>query len=406
MTQVEGSRRLCMVVHGPYPVGEPRVAREAAAAVEHGYSVDVVAMRRAHDPAREVIDGVQVTRLPVYHVRGAGIGRVLGEYLAFAAVATGVVGARALRQRYDIVHVHNPPDFLILAALLPRLRGSRVIFDIHDLSPEMFAMRFPRSARWGANLILRAMERFATVFADKVVTVHDPYMRQLVARGTPSDKVTIVMNTLDERLLPAPKSRRMGPLLVAYHGTVTPPYGVHLLVEAAAKSAQQGLDVHVMIVGEGDSVADITARVAALGLSDRVTIRGQYMAHRDVLELVNGASVGVIPNLPTPLSRFALSSKLFEYVALGVPVVSAALPTIQEYFSDDEVLFFEPGSADSLADALLAVARDPQGAEARAERARRRYGRYRWDVSARTYVAMLDRLTSGTESRPIGAPRA
>jgi glycosyltransferase involved in cell wall biosynthesis len=405
MTQVGGSKRLCMVVHGPYPVGEPRVAREAAAAVEHGYSVDVIAMRRADEPAREVVDGVAVTRLPVYHLRGGGIGRVFLEYLTFTVSATGVVGARALRQPYDIVHVHNPPDFLIVAALLPRLRGGRVIFDIHDPSPEMFAMRFPRSAGRGATFMLRTLERFATWFADRVVTVHDPYMRQLVARGTPFEKVTIVMNTLDERLLPSPKPRRTSPLLVAYHGTVTPPYGVHLVVEAAAKTAQQGLDVQVLIVGEGDSVGDLNARVATLGISDRVTIHGQFIAHREVLELVNGASVGVIPNLPTPLSRFALSSKLFEYVALGVPVVSAALPTIQEYFSHDEVLFFEPGSADSLADALLAVSHDPESADSRAERARRRYGSYRWDVSARKYVAILDRLTSRNESSPISPPR-
>jgi glycosyltransferase involved in cell wall biosynthesis len=165
-------------------------------------------------------------------------------------------------------------------------------------------------------------------------------------------------------------------------------------------------DLRVEIIGEGDGIPELRERVRRLRISDCVAIDGEYIPHREVLARVEGASVGVVPNLPTPLNRFALSSKLFEYVALGVPVVSAALPTIQEYFSDDEVLFFEPGSADSLADALLAVAHDPEGAQSRAERARRRYGSYRWDVSAQAYVAILHRLTSGSDSSPIGAPRA
>jgi glycosyltransferase involved in cell wall biosynthesis len=130
-------------------------------------------------------------------------------------------------------------------------------------------------------------------------------------------------------------------------------------VDAVAETVRRGLEVRVEIIGGGDSVPDLIHRVAALGLSDRIAIEGRFLPHKTVLERVNGASVGVIPNLPTPLNRFALSSKLFEYVVLGVPVISAALPTIiKEYFSNDEFLFFEPGSADSLAHALLAVASD------------------------------------------------
>ncbi len=393
-----------MVVHGPYP--EPRVAREAAAALGAGYAVEVVATRRAGETAQEVVDGVSVIRLPVHHVQGAGFGRVLVEYLVFTGLAAGVVGTRTISRRYDVVHVHNPPDFLIVSALIPRLLGSRVIFDIHDRSPDMFSMRFPGPAGARASGVLQRLERLATALADAVVTVHDPYLRELVALGTPSEKATVVMNSVDERLLPPPRPRAQGVFRVVYHGTVTPHYGVHVLVDALAETVRAGLDARVEIIGGGDSVPNLKRRVDELGLSQRVTIEGRFLPHKTVLERVNGASVGVIPNLPTPLNRFALSSKLFEYVVLGVPVIAAALPTIQEYFSDDEVQFFEPGSARSLAEALLAVAGDPEGAESRAERARGRYGSYRWELNARAYVAILDRLSSGSDISHISVPRA
>jgi glycosyltransferase involved in cell wall biosynthesis len=382
-----------MVVHGPFPVGEPRVAREAAAAVEHGYSIEVVAMRRAGEAARDVIDGVSITRLPLRHVRGGGIARVFVEYVSFALMATALVGARSIRRRYDVVQVHNPPDFLIVAAAVPRLLGSRIIFDVHDPSPEMFAMRFPGRVGTGAGFVLRRLERLATVLADAVVTVHEPYRRELIARGVPAAKVAVVMNSVDERLLPPPKRRPTTPLRVVYHGTVTPPYGVGLLVDAAARLVAELRDLQVEILGEGDSVPELRERVWRLGISDHVAIDGTLIAHRKALERVNGATVGVVPNLPTPLSQFALSSKLLEYVALGVPVICADLPTIREYFSSDEIQYFEPGNPDALADAVLRIAQNPKAAAARAERARRRYETYRWEVNARKYREILDGLT-------------
>lgn len=384
-----------MVVHGPYPIGEPRVAREAAAAVEAGYEVDIVAMRRRGEPRIDVVDRVRVVRLPVAHARGVGAVRLLAEYVGFAFLASVAVASRMPDRPFDVVHIHAPPDFLLIAAVVPRLFGSRVVLDIHDPSPEMVTMRFSGRAARATAGVLRRVERLGTSFADAVVTVHEPYRRELIARGTPAAKVAVVMNTLDERLLPGPKPRTRAPLRVVYHGTVTPSYGVLLLVEAAAMVVAQGIDVRLEIIGEGDAVPALRQRVDELHISERVAVEGDHLAHRTVLERVNGASVGVIPNLPTPLNRFALSSKLFEYIALGIPVVSAALTTIQEYFSDDEIRFFKPGSADSLAEALLAVARDPEDAEARAERARRRYDGYRWEISARRYVAILDRLLSG-----------
>jgi glycosyltransferase involved in cell wall biosynthesis len=395
-----------MVVHGPYPVGEPRVARQAAAAVETGYDVEVVAMRRPGEPRIEVVEGVRVLRLPVEHARGIGAVRLFAEYLAFAFLASVAVASRMPRHRFDVVHVHAPPDFLLIAAAVPRLFGSRVILDIHDPSPEMFTMRFSGLAARAAAAVLRRVERTGSSFAGAVVTVHEPYRRELIARGTPAGKIAVVMNSLDERLLPTAKPRTRAPLRVVYHGTVTPSYGVRLLVEAAARVVTQGIDARLEIIGEGDSVPELRQRINELKISDRVAVEGEHVPHRTVLERVNGASVGVIPNLPTPLNQFALSSKLFEYVALGIPVVSAELPTIREYFSDDEVAFFEPGSADSLTDALLAVARDPEGAEARAERARRRYAAYRWEDNARAYVTILDRLSSRSDSSPMSVPRA
>jgi glycosyltransferase involved in cell wall biosynthesis len=385
--------RLLMLLHGYYP-DEPRVHAEATAAAEAGFEVDILTLRRPGGQRTKILDGVRCIELPIQHRRGAGIAAVLGEYLGFTLLAT-VEAARLAPRRYDVVQVHNPPDFLVVAALAPRLFGARVVFDVHDLASDMFTMRFERLPGAGlADRMLRFVERSAAAASSAVLTVHEPYRRELASRGVPPEKVTVVMNSLDERLLPAsePRAESEG-FRVVYHGTVTPHYGVDLLVQAAGLLRGRVDDLRVEIYGEGDAVARLREQARALGMEDTVVISGTYLPQRDVLRAVQGAAVGVVPNTPNRLNRFALSTKLLEYVALGIPVVSADLPTIREHFSDDEVRYFRAGDAASLADALAATAADPARARARSEAARRRYEHYRWTRSKRAYLDVLRRLS-------------
>jgi glycosyltransferase involved in cell wall biosynthesis len=362
-------------------------------AVASGWDVEVVATRQPGQRPVEYVDGARVFRLPVAHRWGAGAFHAVREYVGFTTLAMMRVARLAARRKYDVVHVNNPPDFLVLAAVVPKLRGAKLIFDVHDLSPDMFAMRFGgRPGSGFADRVLRRMEHWAAKFADAVVTVHEPYRRELAARGVPPEKITVVMNSVDERLLPEPTAAPSGDQFrIVYQGTVTPPYGVHLLVEAVARIAQEVPELRLEIYGDGDSLPDVRLAAEGLGVGDRTHLSGRFLPHTEVLERIRSASVGVVPNLPTPLNRFALSTKLFEYVALGIPVVSADLPTIREHFGDSEVFFFRAGDVDALAAALLEIRRDPEASTTRAEAARRRYARYRWPANARRYSELLDR---------------
>jgi glycosyltransferase involved in cell wall biosynthesis len=89
----------------------------------------------------------------------------------------------------------------------------------------------------------------------------------------------------------------------------------------------------------------------------------------------------VIPNRDSRLNRFALSSKLLEYVALDIPVVVSRLETLAAHFDSDEVTFFEPGDPESLAEAIAWVAEHPAEAREKAGRARRRAEAYSWPAS-------------------------
>ena len=129
-----------MLLHSYYPE-DGRVAAETRAAIAAGFEVSVLALRRHDQQAEEWIDGTRVTRVPVGHQRGSGKLTLLREYLSFTARAIVRAAARSVRHRFDVVHVNNPPDFLVLASLVPRLLGAKVVLDVHDLSSDMFMMR-------------------------------------------------------------------------------------------------------------------------------------------------------------------------------------------------------------------------------------------------------------------------
>jgi glycosyltransferase involved in cell wall biosynthesis len=391
----ERSGRVLMIVHGAVP-DDPRVMAEAHAARDACFEVDIVALQEAGQPREEwLAERIRAVRLPVEHVRGTAFREVVREYLSFTGRATIRAARLARSRRYDVVQVHNPPDFLVIAALLPKLRGGRLLYDVHDLGPDMFHARYgSRRGSRVADRTLRLVERCAIALSDDVITVHEPYRRELVARGAKPSRVTVVMNSIaDDLLPPAVVPDRDEPFRVVYHGTITPHYGIELLVRAVARARDRVHDIELEVFGSGDARAGAIQLATELGIADRTRFR-DALSRRDVLAAVNGASAGVVPNLPTRINRFALSTKLFEYVALGIPAIVADLPTLQLYFNASEVLFFRAGDAASLSDALVSVAHDHQAAADRARAARRRAEAYGWKHSAERYVEVLRRGTN------------
>jgi glycosyltransferase involved in cell wall biosynthesis len=383
-----------MVVHAYYPLGEPRVEREARAARDAGYDVEVIALRHGDEPQDEVVDGIRVRRVNLRHVRGAGLGRIAVEYVAFLFLAARELLRRRVG-RGSIVQVHTPPDFLALAALPARLRGATVLVDIHDLSPHMFGARFGSgAAAWLVMKALSVVELAACALASRVITVHEPYRRELIAHGVPPEKVVVVMNAADEAVIERVRAGNGskpygGAFTLGYHGTITWWYGVDLVVEAVKELDADLPGVRAVVLGDGDALETARTRAGELGVSDRVEFSGAYLPLEQALARVASADCGVIPNRASTLNRFALSSKLFEYVALGIPVVVSRLETLASHFGPEEVTFFDPGDSGSLSEAVRWVATHPEEARAKAERARERAAEYAWARNRERYLDVL-----------------
>lgn len=386
--------RVAMLVHGMYPWDE-RVKREAQALVDAGHSVDVVCLKQhAEEPSKESVDGVRVYRLPLQRALQAGRWAYLLEYGGSFLGCMAYVTALHLRRRYDVVQVHTLPDVLVFSAALCKLGGARIVVDIHDLMPELYRSKYGLSEQSRAVRILRTAERGSTRFAHCVITASEAFADRLVAKGLAPDKVNVILNTADPQVFPTPMDVRHpdsdGGFTVFWHGSMVPRYGLDLAIRGVALARDSVPGLRFLVFGEGECAEEMHRLVGELELEGVVVFGGQ-ISHLDMASHLSAADVGVVPNIPDVHIEMAYPTKLFEFVQMGIPVVATRTRILQRRFDDEAIFFVEP-SAESIADGIVRVYRDPDGATAAARRARELVDPVSWERMGRRYVECIERV--------------
>jgi len=390
------------------------VRREAEALVHAGRPVEVFALRRDGDAPHGEVDGVRIHRLDVQRHQGAGLARYLAEYLSFFARASIAATAAHRRARFALVQVHTLPDFLVFAALHFRLAGIPVVLDLHEAMPEFFRMRFPRASSHLVQRALHAQERAAIMAADAAVTVNDALAARLRALGVPSSKVTVVLNSPDlGRFDTARFERRQfmadGTLRLAYAGALTPTYELDVAVDALAEIRRERPDLPLAldVYGRGDAAEAWRERAEEDGLGNVVRFHGRIPIE-DVPSALAGADIGLAPTRRTEFTDYSLSTKIFEYGAMGKPVVATRLPLVERTFPAGSIATYEAGDSRSMAAAILRLVDEPLEREARVAKTAARVRERSWETESRTYLALIEGLIRrrGTWERAASAAAA
>lgn len=387
----------CMVVHAYYPLGETRVEREALALIDHGYNVDVICLQDQGESRVDNADGVTIYRMPIGRSKRRGLLLQLMEYLAFFLMVSMSLIFLSWRRRYGVIQVHNPPDFLVFATLIPKLLGARVILDLHDLMPEFFAVRTNLAMDLAPIRLMIWQEQLSCRFADHVITVTEIWRQRLIDRGVPAHKLSVVMNIADPRIFHGDseaclKGKADERFELIYHGTLTYRYGVDIIIMALSKVRTQIPGIHLTLIGSGDAREELQQLTEALELRAHVEISKQLVHASQLPQIIMQADIGVVPNRNDIFTDTLLPTKLLEYVALNVPVVAARTRTIAAYFDDNMVKFFIPGNVDDLAACILDLYENRSQLKSLASNAATFSEKYNWKSIASEYVATVDRL--------------
>lgn len=391
---------VCMVLH-QYYYRDSRVRRYAEALVRRGVDVDVLCLDDPDHPMDGPLNGVRVITIPLS--RGY---RSLGNYLVEYSQAVVLFGLKLLglhrQNRYDIIHVHNMPDFIVFTTILPRLSGARVILDIHDPMPEFYMSKYQKPPESGVARLMRLQEKVSSWFADAIITANPNFRESLAERGIPWEKITVVNNVADPQIFDRERvaaegavagSRRNGHFRLLYPGTIAARYALDTPIRALPRLIPEIPGIQVRIVGTHTDYADELAALAAeLGVEDHVEILPTIPVDRVPVEMAQ-ADVGIYPALPDAHMSIATPSKVLEYALMGLPIVASRLPVLETFFDDASIAFYPPGDVDAFAERVLRLYRDPAAAQALVANADRIFVERRsWADEERAYLSVLRRL--------------
>ena len=351
-------RRAAVLLFSHYPA-DPRPRRATEALAAQGVNIDLICLRgNDSDPAHQTYGNINVTRVGLKRHRGGKVAYI-AQYAVFVLTCFFRLAWRSLTRRYDFVHVHNMPDVLVFSAMVPKLLGAKVILDLHDPMPELMRTIFKLPEESFSVAMLKRLEKWSIRFADLVLTVNLACKKIYSSRSCEPRKVKVVINSPDDdvfRLQRAGDHKGNGkngngsnPFVILYHGSLVHRNGFDLALESLEKVSQTIPSVRLKVCGERTAFFEEVMKSAQQrGLDKNIDYLGPCNVN-EIVEAIGDCDLGIIPNHRNIFTEINTPTRIFEYLALAKPVIAPKTQGIQDYFGDDDLIFFDLGDANDLA---------------------------------------------------------
>ncbi len=374
-----------------------RVRRYAETLLKRGDAVDVISLRQGNQADYDEINGVRVYRIQSREFNENGKLSYLWRVSKFLTKSGFFLSRQHLREPYDLIHVHSVPDYEVFSALIPKLKGAKVILDIHDLVPEFYCSKFGKEQGSLIYKTLILIEKCSAAFSDHVIASNHIWYQRLVDRSVSKKKCTVILNYPDSSLFRNRENQRNdGKLIILYPGTLNWHQGLDIAIRAFNIIKEKVPKAEFHIYGEGPSKQALTALVSRLGLERRVLLQGARPINR-IAEIMSCADIGIVPKTNDPFGGEAFSTKILEFMLLGIPLIVAKTKIDEYYFNSSVVQYFEPGDENDLAKNMLLMLTDKEKRASLSQKAREFVAQYTWERNKREYLDLVDSLAFSTK---------
>jgi glycosyltransferase involved in cell wall biosynthesis len=369
-----------------------RVRRYAETLAKQGFQVDAVALGKVGQPRYGSLGGVRICRIQERVRDETGKLSYLYKLVRFFVNSALFISKQHLQHRYDLIHVHSVPDFEVFATFFAKLTGAKIILDIHDIVPEFYASKFNVSRESPTFKALVLIEKASVAFSDHVIIANHIWEKTLQSRSITKEKCTTMLNYPDPSIFyKRPKVRKEIKFIVIYPGTINWHQGLDIAVSAFAQIKNDTPEAEFHIYGDGPMRPAIQQLIADLNLQDRVFLKGTLTLDQIAVAMAD-ADLGIVPKRNDSFGGDAFSTKILEFMALGVPVVAAATRIDRYYFNDSIVRFFEPENAQDLALTINDMVRNRELGERLSSNAMAFVSDFTWDKREKEYLSLVDRL--------------
>lgn len=326
---------------------------------------------------KEVVDGIEVVRVPLYpsHDRNA-VKRAL-NYLSFA-LSAATIGALRVKQA-DVAYIYHPPATLgIPLVVVSWLRRIPCVYDINDLWPDTLSATgmIRRSAIID---LVHVWCKIVYTIAKRIVVVSPGFKRALVARGVSPDKVALIYNwgsgendfKSGAKLCVAERERLKGRFNIIFAGNMGPAQELGVVIDAAKLISASARNVQFVFVGDGIDCDEL--RAAADGVDNVVFLPRRPST--EMAPLFSAAEALLVHLKDDPLFAITIPSKLQTYLGAGRPILAGLRGDGAELVAEAKAGFvFEPGRPEALARVVMElVAASPERRAEMGESGRRYY---------------------------------
>lgn len=399
------SIKLCkcvgMLLHGNY-LRDVRVRREAEALAAIGIDVHVVCLRETaqpdetHAPHREAVNGVHIHRVPLSRKRGSKL-RYFFEFASITFLGLWKLTILHMKKKFDVVHIHNMPDILVVAGLIPKWLGAILLLDVHDPMNELFQANYRVSE---SGLMIRAIkvqERLCYKLPDHLVTVSHPMAENVAKKsGRPMDSIKVVHNFPDLIKFPVREDMQKWPrnensFVILYAGTVTEHYGLDIAVRAIAAAAENIKHIRLRILGDGNRIHQVLSLANELDIGDRVE-HIKWVEIEFVKDIMAEADVGISTHNGGVFGELYFSNKIIDFMTQGVPVISSRTYTLDRYIPEDAIFYFEPGNIEDLVNKIIEMYSDPVLVQKKIRKAKDLVAQYSWQIERESLISFYKKL--------------
>ena len=371
------------------------------ALADAGYSVDVLCMRHPDQPFREVQGAVRIYRLPALAHRRSSKLRYLVEYGSFLLEVFLALTLLHSFRRYRLVHVATLPDFLVFAALVPKLFGAKVLLDLRECAPEMYLCKYGVPLDSTFFRLFITLEQRSIRVADLALTCTEQMRQAFIGRGADPARIVVMLNAANGELfkdpvLPDLDDGAGGVFRLVTHGTITKRYGHEVLLSAMARVIQRLPEARLEIMGMGEEPVELQRLVAELGLEEAVTFV-RYLPADELVRRLRAAHCGVVPMIRDCETDLVHTYKMQEFIALGIPVIITRTTAVVAYYDDTCLCFVDSGNAEDLAAAIVKLCEQPHLRYELARNALQVYQKYNASGQKALYVRLVrDLLAAGS----------
>ena len=352
---------LIVVENLPVPL-DRRVWQESCALRDAGFEVVVICPQmRGYVVPEEKLEGIQIYRHWIAE-EASGIGGFIREYTSALWGELRLIWKAWRRHRFKLIHLCNPPDILFVVAAPFKLLGVRIIYDVHDLWPEMFEAKFGR--RGMLYWFVRTAERLTYACADVVIATNESVRRVAHERGKKDPSKAFVVRTApkigDVNVLPNPALKKNRPYLVGYIGVMGNADGVNYIIEAAAHIVHKlgRRDVQFLLMGHGPEYDRLVNLRDSRNLEGFVDMPGR-VTNEFLFSALKTIDLGVSGDPKNSYNDGCTMNKVLEYMAFGKPQVSFDL--VEGRASAQEAgVYVSENSAQRLGDAVVATLDNPE----------------------------------------------